>query len=224
MGSAQAAEDVWTGSAELGLILTTGNTETQSTSGKLDFHNERDKWRHTINLAALQIDDNKADSTIAEKYSAKGKSAYKFSDLDYAFAELAGEHDKFSGYDYSASLVAGYGRKLMNKADMRLDVEAGPGFRRIKPDTEEAVNEAVAQIFGKFEWDISKTAMFSQEVSSQYGFDDGLTVSKAVSGLKSQINGDLSMKATLTLRHISDVAPGVEELDTETAVTLVYSF
>ena len=99
------AESDWKGNAELGVVLTSGNTETQSTNGKLNFTNERERWRHYLGLEALNIQDK--TQTTAERYTAKGKSHYKFSEKDYAFGELSAEHDRFSGYDYRTSLVLG---------------------------------------------------------------------------------------------------------------------
>ena len=50
------------------------------------------------------------------------------------------------------------------------------------------------------------------------------TKSRAESALTATISGSLSMKVSLRLDHNSNVAEGVEKLDTETAVTLVYNF
>ncbi len=215
------AESDWKGNAELGVVLTSGNTETQSTNGKLNFTNERERWRHYLGLEALNIQDK--TQTTAERYTAKGKSHYKFSEKDYAFGELSAEHDRFSGYDYRTSLVLGYGRRLLEQSNMKLDVELGPGFRHSKLKTSgDTENEGVFQFGGKYNWDISKTAAFSQEVYSQIGQD--ATISKAVTGLSAQVANELLMKATFTLRHTSKVPTGVKKLDTETALTLVYSF
>ncbi len=214
------AESAWMGNAELGVILTSGNTETQSTNGKLNFTNEREKWRHFIGLEALNISDK--DDTTAERYSGMGKSAFKFRELDYAFALGKAEHDRFSGYDYRTSLVLGYGRRLMHRDNMRLDVELGPGLRVSKPDKSKAENEAVFYVGGKYEWDISEAAKFTQELNSEIGKD--AAISKSVSSLTAKVANDLAMKATLTLRHTSEVPEDVEKMDTETALTLVYSF
>lgn len=219
LGTAQA-ESSWKSAAELGLILTDGNTTTRSTNGKLNVENERDQWRHSAALEALRVSDENA--TTAERYNGKAKSAYKFSEFNYVFIEGNGEHDKFSGYDYRASLVAGYGRRVLQETNMRLDLEVGPGYRQSKPDTEEAEGEGVFQLSGKYEWDISKTAKFSEELTTQVG--EEATLSKSITSLTANINSDFAMKTTLTLRHASETPENVDELDTELGVTLVYNF
>ncbi len=50
------------------------------------------------------------------------------------------------------------------------------------------------------------------------------TVTKSVSSVKAQVIGALSMKAAFTLEHTSSVPAKTEKTDTETALTMVYSF
>lgn len=50
------------------------------------------------------------------------------------------------------------------------------------------------------------------------------TVTKSGSSVKAQVIGALSMKAAFTLEHTSSVPAGREKTDTETALTMVYSF
>jgi len=219
IATAQANSE-WKGNAELGLLLTDGNTETQTTNAKFNIENERDKWRHSLSLEALKSGDS--DTTTSERYTGKGKTAYKFSQYNYAFAEGNAEHDRFNGFDYRASVVLGYGRRLMDENDMRLDVELGPGYRESKPDATEAEGESVFQVAGKYEWDISKTTLFSEEIVSQIGED--VTISKSITSLSAQIVGNMAMKTSLTIRHTSEVPEEVEKTDSELAVTLVYSF
>jgi len=67
---------------------------------------------------------------------------------------------------------------------------------------------------------VSKTSQFTEVLTVEGGED--VTVTKSVNGLSSQINGSLSMKTTYTYKNTSEAPLGVEDTDTETAVTLVY--
>ncbi|KAF0192935.1 MAG: hypothetical protein FD165_38 [Gammaproteobacteria bacterium] len=80
----------------------------------------------------------------------------------------------------------------------------------------------LARAAGNYVWKISDTTTFSEELTIDAGQDS--TISKSVTGLKSQVAGNLATKLTLTIKNTSDVPPGVEKTDTETAVTLVYGF
>jgi len=52
--TAQAQDGAWTGSGELGLALTTGNSKSQNLNAKLDFTKEDALWKHNFFLKAQQ--------------------------------------------------------------------------------------------------------------------------------------------------------------------------
>ena len=87
---------------------------------------------------------------------------------------------------------------------------------------DESVSGLIIRGAVNYKWNISETARFTQTFSTEIG--DENTKSRAESALSAQIAGGLSMKLSLKFDHNTDVAVGVEKLDTETAVTLVYSF
>lgn len=69
---------------------------------------------------------------------------------------------------------------------------------------------------------ISDTAKFTQTLSTEVGSDN--TKSSAESALTASISGNLSLKVSVAFDHNTNVADGLEKLDTETALTLVYNF
>jgi len=221
-GSALAQESgsQWSGEAELGIVATSGNTETQTVSAKAKVVNERDKWKHVAKFEALNTEDG--TTTTAERYLLSGKSDYKMSALDYVFITANYEDDRFSGYDWRASELLGYGRHVIAQEDLSLDLEAGVGVRQSKTDAGVSDSEGIVSLAGNLGWKISDTSKFTEELNTEIG--DSATISKSVTGLKTQINGSLAMKITYTVKHTSKVPAGIEKVDRETAVTLVYSF
>lgn len=222
---AEEAKSPWTSSVELGLIRTTGNTETQTLAAKGDVVYEVDKWRHTGHAEGYgqKSEDASGVSVVsAERYEIWGKSDYKITELDYAFALLKFKKDRFSGFEYEDILSLGYGRKLIKQESMELDVEIGPGMRFFKVDNGTADEEALLRLSGDYWWQISPTSKFTQKLSTDIGED--LTSSESVTGLQANINSTLAMKFTYTVRHKSEVPAGVEKTDTEAAMTLVYTF
>jgi putative salt-induced outer membrane protein len=210
----------WAGSGEAGYVATSGNTDTSVLVAKVGVTNEREKWRHTLGLEALKSDDD--GNTTAERYLASWQSDYKISERDYLFGRLAYEDDKFSGYDYRLTEVIGYGRRVLDTDTMTLDLEAGPGARQSKLDADGTDKELIFRLAGRYAWQISEHAKFTQELSSDIGQD--ATISKSVTALQADIMGNLAMKLSFTAKHTSDVPDDVDKTDTETAVTLVYGF
>ena len=220
-GSSAFAENGWKGSVELGLILTGGNTETQSTNLKGAIEHESDKLRNEAKVEALNVKGK--EGRLSEKYNASGKSSYKYNDVSYSFITAEGEHDPFSGFAYQASGTLGYGHRVINKESMVLDLEAGPGYRqtRVRGEDEE-VSEGVFRLNATYVQKLTKTSEFSEALTVAVGEES--TITKSVTAVTAQIVGNLSMKTSLTVKNNSEVPADTEETDTEVAATLVYSF
>jgi len=220
-GAMANPESTWKGDAELGVLKTNGNTRNQNITFKGKIVNDRDKWRHTVTGEALNSSEQ--GNTTAERYFLSGKSDYKLSDKSYIFGLLTYENDRFSGYDYRATETLGYGRNVIKRDILTLDLEAGLGARQSKLGaTGENQNEGLIHLAGSLGWKISDTSTFSEDLSSDIG--EKSTVTKSVTALKTQIVGNLASKVSFTAKYTSKVPADVTKLDTETAVTLVYSF
>jgi putative salt-induced outer membrane protein len=217
---AEEKAPAWTGEAALGFVMTSGNTETQSTNAKAKAVNERDMWRHSLALEALKNEDN--DVTTAERYLASGQTNYKFKPRHSLFGLVSYEDDRFSGYDWRATEVVGYGYRAIERPDLILDLEGGPGARQSRLDNGTREDEGIIHLGANLDWKVSPTSNFTEALTSDIGED--VTISKSVTGLKTQINGSLSMKIAYTVKHTSEVPAGIEKVDRETAVMLVYGF
>ena len=215
----------WKSSAEVGIVRTTGNTETQNTSIKGDIIYEDGQWKHTGHAAAFGASQEHAagiSTTSAERYLLLGKSDYKLSDIDYVYGLVQFQKHRFSGFEYEHVVSAGYGRKVLKKADMELDVEIGPGVRFFKVDNGVSDEEALVRLAGKYWWAITDHSKFTQDLTFEIGED--LTTTTSVTGLQANINSSLAMKLTFTVKNKNEVPVATEKTDTETAVTLVYTF
>lgn len=219
-----AAEDKpaskWGGEAELGYLKTTGNTETESLHFKGKIVNERKKWKHTATLEVTDKSDR--DIQTAKRWYVTGKSDYSLNDVSYLFISLTYEDDRFSGYDYQATGTFGYGHHVIKREDMKLDLEAGVGTRQSKLVTGESNSEGIVKGALDFDWKLSNSSTFLQFLSVEAGEDN--TISRSVTALKMQIIGRLAAKLSYTVKHSTDVPPGVEKTDTESVITLVYDF
>lgn len=214
---------LWTGDIEFGYVDTTGNTEETSVKSKADVSRERDAWRYTIFYDSLNTKSS-GDRT-AEKYFLSNRLAYAYSEHNYSFAYASYDDDRFSGFDYQATASVGYGRRIYNEKDLKWDVEVGPGYRYNKYDdtsTEDDSEELILRAYTKFVWGITDASEFSQILSTEVG--DENTISKSITGLKTEIIGALSLKISYTIKYTDEVPAARKHADTETAVTLAYSF
>ncbi len=213
----------------LGFIFTSGNTETTSINASLEGHQELEKWSNDYTLEGLykeetvDVDGEEVDRTSAQKFFASGQGNYKLENPDYRlFGFGSYEDDRFSSYNYQATLAAGWNQKLWQTDNTSFEYSVGPGYSWAETQEDVEQNSFIVRASGAFEWLISDTAKFSQTLSTEVGSEN--TKSRAESALTATISGNLSMKLSVKLDHNSNVNEGVEKLDTATAVTLVYSF
>jgi len=225
---AEEAKSPWTSSIEFGFVKTTGNTETQTTALKADAVYEVDKWRHTGHAEGYgqESQNDLGESVVsAERYEIMGKSDYKFTDRDYGFGLIRLQKDRFSGFEYENVFSLGYGRKVLLRDNMELDLEIGPGVKFYKVDNGESTNEALLVLAGNYWWAITDSSKFIQELRFEIG--EEFTSSRSVTGIQANINKTLALRFTYTIRHKSDVpvaVPEIEKTDTEAAMSLVYNF
>jgi putative salt-induced outer membrane protein len=214
-------EPAWTGSVGLGLFNASGNTESTSTNFDLAAELTCNRWRHEFAANAFFASED--DEDTAERYSTRLQSNYSITERSYVFLSGRYEVDRFGAFDRRAALVAGLGRRFLDTDALRLDLEAGAGRRVSEPDgTNERNGETVGSLRGDFAWQFSDTSSLTQELEVVAGSDT--TATRSVSGVKSNLTGDLALKVTYTVEHNSDVPPGTEKTDTFTAVTLEYGF
>lgn len=215
------AESSWSGDAELGFVVTSGNTETETFNVKGAVVNERERWRHTAKLDVLTASNDSTET--AERYFISEKSDYKLSEISYIFLLLSYEDDRFTGYDYRASESLGYGRNVINRETLTLALEGSVGARQSKLiATGDDTGEATVRAAGQLGWDISEVAKLTQDLESEVGED--ATITRSATALTTTVAGNLAAKFAVRVKHTSDVPPGIEKTDTETSTTLVYKF
>lgn len=208
----------WSAAAELGFIKTSGNSETETLNAKFNAETSYNLWTHKLLLNALKSASD--DVRSAEKYRIEAQSDYALTDTSYIFGLANWENDNFSGLNYQAASVIGYGYKVLETETMELNLEAAPGYRITEDENNNDEEDAIIRLAEIFSWNISKTSTLDQNLKVESG--DSNTETRFGIGMTNQINGSLSMKVGFNIKHNSDVAPGNDKTDRETAITLVY--
>ena len=225
---AQESEN-WEGEAELGVLMTSGNTDETKVNGRLGLINDRESWRNSGEFSTKYTEAE--DETTAEEYRAALETNYKFDERQYWFLRGNWEDDRFSGYEFESSVTTGYGNRVWRSGKRSfLDLSAGAGYRynkrmEVDPDTGRDVEEdAIARLAAQFDYGLSENSLFRQKLSTEIGLDDNNTISKSETSLQSSIMNNLSMKVAYRVKHVSDAPEDSESTDTELAVSLLYGF
>lgn len=221
----------WNTSAELGAISTSGNTVGTSITGKIDAKQETAKWSNEYILAGYFKDEEVTDDDgsrsrqrSAQRYSASAKAGYKLLADDHGklFALATHVDDQFGAYTRYSTVGVGYGTQTYQSDTHTLDVEIGPGyFRGVRS---EGIIENGMTIRGAaaLKWKLSESAQFRQNISVERGTSNMHSI--AETAILTKINSTMQMKAAFNIRNDTVVPADKKNTDTQTSVTLVYSF
>jgi len=212
--------DLWSGKAEVGGYLTTGNSDTAGGTAVLDLNREGLRWRQKFHAQAdYQSNQN---ITTREHYLASYEPNYKIDDRAYIYGVAQYEGDRFLGYfnRYSTSVGAGY--SVIKTAGTKLDLELGPAYRytEFTDDTEQS--SIAARGTANFSVRILSGLSVSQ-VASAYVQRYNSTLSGTTS-LNAKLIGPLSAALSYSVQYESEPPVGSVSTDTTSRASLVYSF
>ena len=212
--------DLWSGKAEVGGYLTTGNSDTAGGTSVLDLNREGLRWRQKFHAQAdYQSNQN---ITTREHYLASYEPNYKIDDRAYIYGVAQYEGDRFLGYfnRYSTSVGAGY--SVIKTAGTKLDLELGPAYRytEFTDDTEQS--SIAARGTANFSVRILSGLSVSQ-VASAYVQRYNSTLSGTTS-LNAKLIGPLSAALSYSVQYESEPPVGSVSTDTTSRASLVYSF
>jgi putative salt-induced outer membrane protein len=230
---ATAAQAQWTGKAELGLLLSNGNTETKSANAKLDMTHERDKWRQNFYGAALYGEN--AEFANAERYELRYQADRKITDRFSWFVALRGEQDRFSGFAYQTTVSTGATYKFVDNPTTKFDGSVGAGYRVLQPqvliktDAGEVLErikgedegDPVATLGSNFEHAFTENTKITNKFLSEIG-SDNTSVQDDIA-LQVNMNEALALAVGIGVRYNSDPPPLAEGTDTLLTVNLVYN-
>ena len=213
-------EEGFSGRAGLGYLSTTGNTETESLNVNFEMGWNYEPWHHRF--AGLAVRSSTSSVTTAEAYGLNWQSDYDIDERSFWYGLIAWNKDEFSPYEQQIREAVGYGRHFIQSERHNLTGEVGIGVRQADLRDGTTQDDTILRLSGDYNWTISETSRFSQTLAIESGSDN--TYTEATSSLGVDINGDLALVVSYTLRNNSDVLPGTEKTDTFTAITIEYSY
>jgi putative salt-induced outer membrane protein len=212
--------DLWSGKAEVGGYLTTGNSDTAGGTAVLDLNREGLRWRHKFHAQADY--QSNLNITTREHYLASYEPNYKIDDRAYVYGVGQYEGDRFLGYynRYSTSIGAGY--SVIKTAGTKLDLELGPAYRHTEFTDDTVQSSLAARGTANFSIRILSGLSVSQ-VASAYVQRFNSTLSGTTS-INAKLIGPLSAALSYSVQYESEPPIGSVSTDTTSRASLVYSF
>jgi len=228
---APSAERSWSGTAEFGLAIASGNADSETINGKFAFLREEDRWFYGINAAALRAESD--DQLSANRYEAGLKLGYDFTPRAYLFGTLRYENDDFASYQYQAIASMGAGYRFIDSERTSLLGELGPGARRIQPidalvgtppvlTAVDAETSAIVRGSLDFKHQLTANTSLTNLLLAESG--NGSTFLQNDLGVAVQMSERYALKAGYQVRHTTEVPVGIEKTDTLFTTNLVVGF
>lgn len=227
----------WTGSGELGLVSSSGNTRSDSVNGRVGLRFEDEDWKHRFHIAgfrqrnevtvlAVPDDPDSAErrlQTSANRYELAGSTARKIDRRNSVFTALRYENDDFAAYEWQATVSVGWGHQAIRTDATQLYFEVGPGYRRTKNAIDGATEtDLIGRGKAEFETRLTDNTSLTDTLLVEAGSDN--TFIQNDFGVKVAMNAKFAIKAGLQVRHNTDVPAERKRTDRLTTVNLVYDF
>jgi len=229
-----------TGSAELGFLYKTGNTNSGDIKTGFDLRFERGQWTSLFDLDLLikKTDVTDADTgethfkTTDQKWSVTSQTNYSVDNTDknYIYGNVWYEDSNFNSFNNQSSISSGWGRHWYKSKKASLWGDIGPGYKR---DVFKATSTSPERV--EDSWIIQAQALYLRKLGEHVEYKQYFSakhsvkaeqnsIYKAESTITTKLISTLQLKFTFTAVYNSEVKAGKENTDTQTAVTLVYSF
>jgi len=221
----------WSGSAEFGLAIASGNADSETVNGKFAFLREEDRWFYGLSAAALRAESD--DELSANRYEAGVKLGYAFTSRTYLFGSLRHEDDDFASYEYQTIASLGVGYRFIDSERTSLLGEVGPGARRFQPidrlvgtppalTSFDAKTDAIVRGSLDFKHQLTANTAITNLLLAESG--SGSTYVQNDLGVAVQMSERYALKAGYQVRHTTEVPVGIEKTDTLFTTNLVVGF
>jgi putative salt-induced outer membrane protein YdiY len=239
-------ESAFTVSAELGFLYKSGNTKSGDIKAGFNIKHEEGKWVNLLafNALAKKIEQEDEETGKDEfestdnKWDIIGQTNYSLDEdgKNYVYGSAFYQQDKFSSFAYQTSGSIGWGRHWIDNETSSLFADIGPGVKydviRAMPATldeaeifETSETAAIVQAQVLYTNQINDFVEFKQYFVAKQAVESEKNSSyRSETSLTTKLIESLQFKFSFLVEHDTEVEESFENTNTETSVTLIYSF
>jgi putative salt-induced outer membrane protein len=222
------------GKGQFGFLDSKGNSDATSLNANLDILRYDDNWKNELYFAGLY--GKNTGIVSAERWEFREQTDYNFSPSWFAFGGLHFEHDLFDGFVYQASLTGGVGYKILDTVSDKLQVQAGAGYRRLRPEV--ITKDDAGEVIGRDFQDAQGDLIGSLGIDYLHNFNKTTALTDKLSAESGNLNTSLNNALALTVKmstklalslgysvlyNTNPIAP-LKKLDQITTVNVQYAF
>jgi putative salt-induced outer membrane protein len=212
--------DLWSGRAELGGYISTGNSDSQGVSASLALTRDGLDWRQKFKA---QVDYQRSlGVTSREHYLVAWEPNWKVDDRSYIYGAAQFESDRFLGYTTRYSVSTGAGYSALKGGRLKLDLELGPAYRATSFTDGETERSLAARGSVDFALKLSKGLQLTQNASAY--FERYNSTVTGTTALNAKVLGPLSAQFSYNVQYESMPPEGRVTTDQISRAGLVYAF
>lgn len=213
----------WDVSAELGLVATSGNSDSSSFGVGSEILFDDGLWNNRGRIRYIQV-ENEGERT-AESLDGLLHFARAVGENLEAFGEASYMRNRFAGVEHRSALASGLTWTALETERRKLELSAGLGYtveqRVEQPDRDFATALGLMLFRHEFSERSSFENISDLNLNLERGEDwRGRNVAALVAGLTDIV----SVKLALDVRYQNEPVPGFERTDTITSAALVAKF
>ena len=225
MALAQEPEpaDVWSGTAEVSFVSTSGNTDirTLGVGGEIEYRPT--DW---AGLAKIAFIESEADDVVnARSFSALLQVSRPFSPRLEAYGRVGYLKDTFAGIEDRISSEGGISYAITTTDPHSLTTLIGFGFTREVRLGADDLSLVTANATLQYSWALLETSALTDETvatadmknAGDWRFTNDI-------GLTAGLNGIFSLRFSQKLTYLNEPVPGFRQTDVVVAAALVASF
>jgi len=232
-------------SAELGFLFKTGNTKSGDIKAGINLKHEKDQWLNLLSFNAIAKkietqDENGNDvfESTDNKWDIAGQSNYSLEEggKNYLYGSAFYQQNKFNSFAYQTSASLGWGRHWWETETSSFFADIGPGVKYdvIRAEAATATTLAMEE-YSETAAIVQAQALYTKQINDFVEFKQYFVAKQAVeseknsyyrseTSLTTKLIESLQFKFSFLVEHDTEVETGFENTNTETSVTLVYSF
>jgi putative salt-induced outer membrane protein len=233
--AAAVAQDSWSTRSELGFVAARGNTSTETGNAKIQVIREVKRWKYTLETTGLYGKSQGIPTAQHVDGRLQVDKSFGRDERWFWFGAGRYEDDRFSGFDYQSTVTTGLGRKFIDNDTTKLTVQAGTGYRALRPELivrDDVTGLIVARVLGERDSDL----VFNGSLTFSYAFNpqtrileslltesgEANTLTRNDLALEVKMIKSLALSVGQSVRHNSQPQNGLKRTDTLTTVNLVY--
>ena len=216
-------QDPWSYTLGLSYLGTTGNTDNQNFGTDFTFAKVADPWGIEGGFSYMR--GSRDGDKTAEKFNAAIKGTRQLNDRWDLFLSGRWDRDRFAGFDDRYTFAAGVTFKAVNTSKDQFFIDAGASWNHDKLVYGDRDNYWGGLLQLRYAHCWTPTAKFQQRLLYIPDFDHGSNWrGESETAIITSLTRSLAFKGSFLVRYNHEPPAGFRKTDTQTALSLVYSF